>query len=209
MTFNVITSDEIIFIHEIIEKNFGLPKGHIKVGDLETLLEKSNGVPFSENRYDLFMQASIIFEGIARLHIFTDGNKRTALEATRQFLSQNNHVFIIPLSGTNFIYNVARNETHDTDGLVSDISVWVKTHSAKISERYKIAGLLFLHLLLPLKLVNFFSKIKLNRISRWILYRYLENEDPKITELMFSIYEKQLGLFQLSAKGHEKQDKTP
>ncbi len=35
-----LTFEEIIFIHEIIEKTFKLPKGHIKVGDLETLIEK-------------------------------------------------------------------------------------------------------------------------------------------------------------------------
>lgn len=35
-----LTSQEIIFIHQVIEENFSLPKGHVKTGELETLLQK-------------------------------------------------------------------------------------------------------------------------------------------------------------------------
>ena len=62
-----LTSDEIIFIHEIIEENFDLPRGRVKIGELETLIEKCKGLPFSENHFDLFQQAAILFEGIVRL----------------------------------------------------------------------------------------------------------------------------------------------
>lgn len=195
-----LTSQEIIFIHKIIEDKFGLPHGHIKIGDLETLLQKIEGKPFSNEEYDIFTQASYLFEGIIRLHFFIDGNKRTALETTRQFLNRNGHVFVVPLSGTNYIYKIARDETRDIDKLVLEIYSWLKPHSPKIQEWYKIRGLLFIYLQAPVLLVKFFTKIKLNRISRWCLHRYLTNEDPKVTEFMFSIYEKQLNLFELSER---------
>ena len=193
-----LTSQEIIFIHEIIEKAFGLPRGHIRTGDLETLLQKIEGVPFSNKTHDLFTQASYLFEGIIRLHIFTDGNKRTALESTRQFLNRNGHVFVVPLSGTNYIYKIARDKTRDTEKLVLDIASWLEPHSPKIQEWYKINALLFIYLYAPVAIMKFFSKIKLNRISRFVLHRYLTTEDPKVTEFMYSIYEKQLNLFKLS-----------
>ncbi len=194
MTSKNLASEEIIFIHEIIEETFNLPRGHIKVGDLETLIVKSQGIPFSGKSFDLFRQAAILFEGIIRLHLFTDGNKRTALETARQFLNRNDHVLVVPLSGTTFIYEIARDKTLDTDKVVSEISGWIEAHSPKANQRYRILGLQLLYMWLPVNLINFFSKIKLNGLSRMILYRYLKNRDPKVTEFMFSIYEKQLGL---------------
>ncbi len=195
-----LTSQEIIFIHQIIEENFGLPRGHIKIGDIETLLQKIEGVPFTNEEFDVFTQASYLFEGIIRLHFFTDGNKRTALETTRQFLNRNGRDFVVPLSGTNYIYKIARDKTRETDKLVEDISIWLQIHSPKIQEWYKIRGLLFWYLQAPVWIVTFFSKIKLNRISKYFLHKYLSNEDPKVTEFMLSIYEKQLNLFELSEK---------
>ena len=169
---------------------------------LETLIIKSEGIPFFGESFDLFREAAILFEGIVRLHIFTDGKKRTALETTRQFLNRNDHVFVVPLSGTNFIYKIARDKTLNTDKIVSEVSNWVQVHSPKVHERYKILGLLLLYLWLPVELVRFFSKIKLNRLSRWIIHRYLQNKDSEVTKFMFSIYEKQLGLFELPQKEH-------
>lgn len=199
MTYKKITPEEIIFIHKIIAKNFGLPKGSIKTGDLELLIEKSEYIPFSNERHMLFQQASIIFEGLVRLHIFTDGNKRTALETTRQFLNRNNHVLVIPLSGTNFIYTIASNESRNSQKVIDEINAWLRFHSPKTNEWHKIYTLIIIYLRLPLMLMNFFAKIKLNKISKHILYRYLSNRDPKITDFMYSIYEKQFHLF-LSSK---------
>ena len=199
-----LTSKEILFVHEIIEDKFQLPRGHVKIGELETLLTKSEGIPFSGKQYDLFKQAAILFEGIVRIHIFTDGNKRTALEVTRQFLNRNDYVFIIPLSGTNFIYKIARSKTTDTDKIISQVANWLDNHSAKTSQWYAILGLLTLHLYLPASLVNFFAKIRMIRISRWIMRKYIINDDPKVTDFMLSIYEKQFNLFESAKEKHKK-----
>ena len=200
-----LTSDEIIFIHEVIEENFQLPRGHVKVGELETLVEKSKSIPFSGKKFDMFTQASILMEGITRLHIFTDGNKRTALETTRQYFNRNDRVFVIPLSGTNFMYKIARDKERNTDEVVQEIADWLKSYSPRVQEWYKINGIIMLHLQIPIALVRFFSKLRLARISRWILRKYLAENDPEIQEFMLSIYEKQLGLFQLSKDLHDKQ----
>ena len=199
-----LTSKEIIFVHQIIEDKFQLPKGHVKIGELETLLVKSEGIPFSGKQFDLFRQAAILFEGIIRIHIFTDGNKRTALEITRQFLNRNDRVFIIPLSGTNFVYKIARNKTTDTNKVISQVADWLASHSAKTSQWYKIQSLLALHLIFPISLLNFFVKIKMVRVSRWIMKRYIINDDPQVTEFMLSIYEKQFNLFKHAIEKHKK-----
>ena len=203
MTSKSLTLEEIIFINKIIVEKFSLPKGHIKTGCLETIIAKSEGMPFSPEKFTLFRQAAIILEGIIRIHIFTDGNKRTALESIRQFLNLNDHVLVVPFTGTNFIYNIAMNETLDTEKILDKISIWLNTYSAKVNEWPRIQVLLFRHLRLPLMLVRFFSKIKLNRLSTWILYKYLYNDDPKITEFILSLYTKQFELFKLSEKEHK------
>ena len=200
MTSKQITSEEIIIIHEIIEKRFQLPEGHIKMGELETLVAKCEKIPFSKKQTGLLRQAAILFEGITRLHIFIDGNKRTALEATRQFLNRNDHVLVVPLSGTNFIYRIARDWELDTKKALSEITSWLTAHSARTDQRYKIVGLLVVHLVLPTYLVRFFSKIKLRRCGRWIIKKYLMNQDLNVTKFMLEIYEKQFDLFELSKK---------
>jgi len=201
-----ITSEEIIFIHEIIEEKFNLPKGHIKVGDLETIIEKSEGIPFSQEQFNTFRQAAILFEGIVRIHIFTDGNKRTALETTRQFLNRNDHVFVVPLSGTNFIYKIARDETRNTEKITSEISNWIESHSPRVNEWHKILGLMVIYVKLPIALVKFFSKIRLSRVASWILHKYIMNDDPLVTEFMLSIYEKQFDLFEQSRKRYNQKN---
>lgn len=207
MTSKQITFEEIILIHEIITEKFQLPKGHIKRGELETLVLKSRKIPFSKKQTDLLRKAAMLFEGITRLHIFVDGNKRTALETTRQFLNRNDCVLVVPLSGTNFIYRIARDCELDTEKALSEITAWLTAHSARTDQRYKIAGLVTLHVMLPSYLIRFFSKIRLYRCSRWIIKKYLTNQDPGVTEFMLEIYEKQFELFELAQKKHKSVDR--
>ncbi len=195
MIFNSITPKEIIYIHKLVEKRFNLPSGHIKNGELETLVSKCYKIPFAKERTDVLEQAAILFEGIIRLHIFIDGNKRTALETTRVFLNRNDCILVVPLSGANFIYKIAQNCTSDTEQILSKITNWLKSHTAKRNQHYKIKGLLMVHFYLPLFTIRFFTKIKLRRCGRWIIKKYLTNKDPQITEFMLEIYEKQLDLF--------------
>ena len=45
--------------------------------------------------------------------------------------------------------------------------------------------------------MNFFAKIKMIKIRRWIMRKYIINDDPKITDFMISIYEKQFNILNL------------
>ena len=174
------------------------------MGELETLVGKCSKIPFSTEQVDIFEQAAILFEGIVRLHIFTDGNKRTALETTRQFLNRNLYVLIVPLSGANFIYKIAQDCTPDTEKILHKITEWLTDHSAKTSQWYRIIGLLGMHIYWPTSLARFFSKIRLRRCGRWVIKKYLMNEDPQVTESMLEIYQKQFNLFELADKQHKK-----
>lgn len=204
MTSNPITPEEIVKIHSIIEKRFKLPSGHVKIGELETLVDKCSRIPFSTEQVGIFEQAAILFEGIIRLHIFTDGNKRTALETTRQFLNRNFYVLIVPLSGVNFIYKIAQDCTPDTKKILHKITNWLTEHSAKTSQWYRIVGLLGIHIYWPVFWARFFSRIRLRRCGRWIIKKYLMSEDSQVTEFMIEIYEKQFNLFELADKQHKK-----
>lgn len=191
MTSNPITAEEIIAIHHVFEKRFNLPQGHVKKGELEALVAKCEGKPFSADSMGVLEQAAILFEGITRLHMFTDGNKRTALETTRLFLNRNEYVLVVPLSGTNFIYTVAQDCTQDTEEIVTRIIEWLRNHSARTNQPNRIRWLLLVHLKLPVVTVRFFAKIRLWRCSKWIIRRYLMSRDSQVTEFILEIYEKQ------------------
>ncbi len=207
MTSKNLTSEDVIFIHKILVKKFKIPAGHIKEGELETLLAKISGSLFSGKTFEIFEQAAMLFEGIIRLHIFVDGNKRTALASTWQFLNQNNYMFVIPLSGTNFTYKIAQNKTSNIDKIIAQITNWLDAHSAKIDDKFKIMGLLVLHILLPTSFMEFFSKIKMTKLSKYILHRYLINKDPEITDFMFTLYKKQFKFFKIPYGKSEKKIK--
>ncbi|MDE0525210.1 MAG: type II toxin-antitoxin system death-on-curing family toxin [Thaumarchaeota archaeon] len=171
---------------------------------METLVGKCGKIPFSTKQVGIFEQAAALFEGIVRLHIFTDGNKRTALETTRQFLNRNSYVLIVPLSGVNFIYKIAQDCKPDTEKVLREITEWLTNHSAETNQWHRIVGLLVIHIYWPVFWARFFSKIRLRRCGRWVIKKYLMNEDPQVTEFMIEIYEKQFNLFELARKQYQK-----
>lgn len=196
MTCKHITSEEIIEINNTIRTKCGLSSGHIKKGELDTLATTYSKTPFSLKERSVFEQSAILLEGIIRLHMFTDGNKRTALETTRQFLNRNDYVLVVPLSGASFIYAIAQDCTQETERVLSKIMCWLYDHTARIDQRYKIHKMIVVQTYIPVFIVRFFSKIKLQRCSRWFMKRYLLSKDPQTTSFVIEIYEKQFDIFE-------------
>jgi death-on-curing protein len=79
-------------IHDEAIYEFGGLPGVRDQGLLESALDRPRNLLAYEPKSSLFRLAAVLCIGIARNHPFNDGNKRTALLATRAFLYLNGHV---------------------------------------------------------------------------------------------------------------------
>jgi death-on-curing protein len=76
-------------IHDEAVYEFGGLPGLRDLGLLESALDRPRNLISHEPRRSIFQLAAALCVGIAKNHPFTDGNKRTALLATRAFLYLN------------------------------------------------------------------------------------------------------------------------
>lgn len=131
-----ITEDIIRSIHTQLENRFpNMLKGIEKEGLISALIQKQNQSLFgSDNLYpDIYLKAAVLMEGLIRWHIFTDGNKRTALMSTFIYLYGNKHYLAIPIDSVRFLIRVADDRQNDqdyTNNLIKEISEWLREHSA-------------------------------------------------------------------------------
>ncbi|HYM41933.1 MAG TPA: type II toxin-antitoxin system death-on-curing family toxin [Steroidobacteraceae bacterium] len=83
-------------IHDEAIYEFGGLAGIRDPGLLASALDRPRNLLAYEPRSSIFALAALLCAGIARNHPFNDGNKRTALLATRAFLYLNGHEFEPP-----------------------------------------------------------------------------------------------------------------
>lgn len=76
-------------IHDEALYEFGGLAGLRDLGLLESALDRPRNLLAYERRISIFRLAAALCVGIAKNHPFNDGNKRTALLATRAFLYLN------------------------------------------------------------------------------------------------------------------------
>jgi death-on-curing protein len=76
-------------IHDEVIYEFGGLGGVRDAGLLESALDRPRNLLVHEPQASIFRLASTLCVGIAKNHPFNDGNKRTALLATRAFLYLN------------------------------------------------------------------------------------------------------------------------
>ena len=84
-----ISSAIAIAIHDEAIYEFGGLAGIRDAGLLQSALDRPRNLLAYESRVSIFRLAATLCLGIARNHPFNDGNKRTALLATRAFLYLN------------------------------------------------------------------------------------------------------------------------
>lgn len=121
-----LSAEEILVIHdETIDKEGGI-LGIRDVGLLYSLTERPKMAMVGQEFYpDVFAKAAVILEGLAALHVFTDGNKRTAFIACAAFMGINGLELIVPMtSAFRFILAVA-NKKKD----IQEIAAWLKKYS--------------------------------------------------------------------------------
>ena len=124
------------------------------------------------------------------MHPFVDGNKRTALQATKQYLNFNERVLVFPSSTVAFVYKIASNTKNDPDSneqLVNDIRNWIDAFSASLNlkGRSRAWVIIQLYYQLPIYLIQFSNKIHFTKLGDWILKTYLGMSKTDLNEDMF------------------------
>ncbi|HEV2614081.1 MAG TPA: type II toxin-antitoxin system death-on-curing family toxin [Gammaproteobacteria bacterium] len=120
--------EDVIDIHEDILESYGGLKGLREIGMLESALKR---IDFHKNYTGLaglFETAALLAQALAQGHVFVDGNKRTALVSTYNFLVLNG-------------YQLTASETEAEDIIVDvaqkkisseKLTEWLKKHCKKV-----------------------------------------------------------------------------
>ncbi len=114
-------------IHDEAIYEFGGLAGIRDPGLLESALDRPRNVLGYQPKSTLFDLAASLGVGLAKNHAFNDGNKRTALLATRAFLFLNGQIFE-PAEKDEVLTIVGI-----ADGSIDEaaFSAWLKTNSTK------------------------------------------------------------------------------
>jgi death-on-curing protein len=117
----------VVAIHDEAIYEFGGLAGVRDQGLLESALDRARNRLAYEPRSSIFDLASALCVGLAKNHPFLDGNKRTALLATRAFLFLNGHE-LEPAEGDEVATMVAIAE-----GKLDEVAVaaWLKSNSTR------------------------------------------------------------------------------
>lgn len=170
-----LTKHEIIKIHEIIQKYSKTTPGIKNEGLLEAVVERPDQILYGTEVFpDIYSKAASLFEGIARWHMFIDGNKRTALMATQIYLQKNDYFQYFPFSAVRFSVEVAKTHAENegeeqevTKKLIDTITQWLTRFSCHIHDHQKII------------------KIYDENIKILDVYLDLEKSDPKNAKRLF------------------------
>ncbi len=123
---------------------------------------------------DVYTKAAALLEGIIRWHPFADGNKRTALLTMIYFLKLEGYGMALPLSAIRYSVKIAKNRHMDegnTKKMIRDISIWINRHSGKTPK--ELGTKITLYLVIPYKFLGFLTKIKLDRVVRRIVGKWM------------------------------------
>ena len=165
--------EHIIKIHDVLVDHYNIPKGHVDEGKIESILEKIKFL----NDDDLLQRASILLEGLIRLHVFTDGNKRTALESVKIYLNFNNYFPIFPLSTMTLSYKIASTQGIDPESnekLIQEIHHWLKMFAVNKNDKKKIRTLFLIYYKIPIHILQFCKKTHMAKLGNFILSYYLK-----------------------------------
>ena len=99
---------------------------------LDIITEQPKQVLFGHELYPtIWLKAAFILQKITKKHIFSDGNKRTALASTTFFLFKNGYKLNYTKNeGLKFILYVTNGD--DTEDIMKFAADWLKVHSTKI-----------------------------------------------------------------------------
>lgn len=121
-----LTPEEVILIHKWILGKFGGAGGIRDRGLLESAVARPRAAFGGQEAYpDLFTKAAALGHSLALNHPFVDGNKRTAWEAMKRFLGENDARL---RASTDEIVELMFRIEDKTLGLEA-IAAWLKAHA--------------------------------------------------------------------------------
>lgn len=113
------STEEALFLHELLISRFGGSPGVRDLGLLESALAR----PRSGYYETLCEQAAALLHSMAKNHCFVDGNKRMALALTATFLLMNGYELRVGADDSEgFIVEVSRSR----DLAMLEISPWIE-----------------------------------------------------------------------------------
>jgi len=120
--------EEIMAIHERILEDSGGLQGVRDMNLLFSVTERPKTSLMGQEMFpDVFMKASAYLEALAVYHVFSDGNKRTALAVAAVFMEANGYSFLAPEETTvRFMVAVAKKKKE-----TKEIAAWIKRKSKK------------------------------------------------------------------------------
>jgi len=122
-----LTLEEVINIHNRIQKRFNISRGIKNIGLLESIIERPSFNPFTHVPFpNVHAKCASLLEGIIKWHPFIDGNKRTALATAYAFMHKNDYRIVLPFSAVRFSVLVAQDKKD-----IDEITKWVRRLSAK------------------------------------------------------------------------------
>ncbi|HCN83892.1 MAG TPA: hypothetical protein DIT07_09780 [Sphingobacteriaceae bacterium] len=130
----LLSKEEVLFLNKnMISKfggNFVTPHNLLHESSLDYLVEIVNADLFGEPMYpEIYHKAGVYLFNIISNHIFTDGNKRTGLDACLLFLEFNGYQLNEKVSNeilTDFIVSIASGEQ-----TLETVQNWLKDNSVK------------------------------------------------------------------------------
>ena len=124
-----LTAEEILILHALIIDETGGSHGMRDVGLLASIAKKP-GLSFNgKELYEgVFTKAAVLLEAIANYHVFTGGNKRTALITTARFLAMNG--YDCTASNEDVEKTMVSVATKEID--VSEIAIWLEKNCRSI-----------------------------------------------------------------------------
>lgn len=124
-----LTGEEILVLHSEIIDETGGSHGVRDSGLLISVIKRPKATFGGKELYgDVFKKASVYLDSLANFHIFTDGNKRTAIAAAARFLFLNGYELIAANKEVEiFALKVVVEKLS-----LGKIAAWLKKHSRKI-----------------------------------------------------------------------------
>jgi len=125
---NYISANDIVFIHNTVVNEIGGSLGVREPGMLASITEKPKTEFSGQELYpNVFLKASVLYEGLCNYHVFIDGNKRTAAIVMYRFLYINGY----ELTATNKELEEYTLFIATTNPDLTDIATWIKKYSTK------------------------------------------------------------------------------
>lgn len=120
-----LTLDEILGINEFVMAQEGQQSLLRDVGGLESAVMRPQMAAHYEEA-DLARQTALLVSGIALVHAFVDGNKRTAIMAGEMFVDMNDrHMDYGPLEFAEAILSLV-NHTESLEAATDQLEAWIR-----------------------------------------------------------------------------------